>query len=215
MESEFLHWLDSFPGHIGTMLAVVLGGFALLSAIFTGISKIKHDFEAKIAEVTLQEENDKRFKQDIKNMIKEVSLLKNNTEFLSKQYATTTVEINDKIDAISDILKDTRAISDKRDDAIEKQIKSYDENLELFRKEINENKEQLSLLIDSDKESIRSFIVDKYYQVMEDGFVNTHLLQVLEERYDKYLKEKGNGYVKSLMEEIRELPHKSPNNNIK
>lgn len=212
MEGEFLHWLDSFPGHIGTLLAIVIGGIGLLTAMVGGIAKLKKEYELKLTDMVLKEETDKKFKEDIKAMIEQVSLLKQNTEFLSTQYAKTQVELNNKIDQISDILKETQDTSNRRDDALEKQIKLYANNLDDFRKEITEHTEQLALLIDSDRESIKSFIVDKYYQVIEDGYINTHLLQVLEERYDKYLKENGNSYVKGLMEEIRELPHTPPAN---
>lgn len=207
MESEFLHWLDGFPLHLGTVLSIILGAVGISSAIITGIIKVKHDYETRITEIALQEETERKFKEDIQKMMTEVTLLKENTEFLSTQYATTTRELKDKIDRISNIVTETREVSDNRDNIIEEQLKRYNNNLYEFRQEIQTNKDQLSLLIDSDKQSIRSFIVDKYYQVMNDGYINTHLLEVLEERYEKYLKENGNGYVKALMEEIRDLPH--------
>ena len=208
MEGEFLQWLDKvLPAHLGTIITICLGGFGLLTALFTGVVKIKNEYEEGISNMILKEENDKKFKSDIKDMINQVKLLKENTEFLSTQYAATQQELTNKVDDIANIVRQTQESTTARDEAIEKRIQAYEDKLDGFKNDINTSKEQLDLLIDSDKESIRSFIVDKYYQVMDTGYINSHLLQVLEERYTQYHREGGNGYITTLMEEMRELPH--------
>ena len=70
--------------------------------------------------------------------------------------------------------------------------------------------EKTNLLIESDKEGIKSFIIDKYYQALEDKYIKLHVLQGLELRYEKYLQENGNTYIGRLMNEIRKMPNEPP-----
>ena len=108
MESEFLQWLDSFPGHLGTILAVTIGGLGLITALVTSIMKLKKEYEQRIVDMTRKEETDRKFKDDISEMIREVKILKDNSEFLSQQYAETQRELNGKIDNLTVMMEETK-----------------------------------------------------------------------------------------------------------
>lgn len=211
MESEFLHWLDSFPGHLGTFLAVIIGGVGLITALVTSIMKLKKEYEQRIVDMTRKEETDRKFKDDISEMIREVKILKDNTEFMSQQYAETQRELNGKIDNLTLMAEETKQKDRDQDTMVENKINELNATLADFRKDINANKDQLDVLISSDKESIKAFIVGSYYQAKSDGYVNSHLMQVLEERYDTYKRENGNGYITGIMHELRAFPHSAPN----
>ena len=211
MESEFLHWLDSFPGHLGTFLAVIIGGVGLITALVTSIMKLKKEYEQRIVDMTRKEETDRKFKDDISEMIREVKILKDNTEFMSQQYAETQRELNGKIDNLTLMAEETKQKDRDQDTMVENKINELNATLADFRKDINANKDQLDVLISSDKESIKAFIVGSYYQAKSDGYVNSHLMQVLEERYETYKRENGNGYITGIMHELRAFPHSAPN----
>lgn len=211
MESEFLQWLDSFPGHLGTILAVVIGGVGLTTALVTSIMKLKKEYEQRIADMTRKEEVDKKFKDDISEMIREVKILKDNTEFMSRQYAETQRELNGKIDNLAAVMEETKQKDRDQDGMIEFKMNELNTTLSEFRNDINANKGQLDTLIVSDKESIKAFIVGCYYQAKSDGYVNSHLMQIIEERYETYKKENGNSYITGLMNELRAFPHTAPN----
>lgn len=211
MESEFLQWLDSFPGHLGTFLAVIIGGVGLITALVTSIMKLKKEYEQRIVDMTRKEETDRKFKDDISEMIREVKILKDNSEFLSQQYAETQRELNGKIDNLTLMAEETKQKDRDQDTMVENKINELNATLADFRKDINANKDQLDVLISSDKESIKAFIVGSYYQAKSDGYVNSHLMQVLEERYDTYKRENGNGYITGIMHELRAFPHTAPN----
>ena len=211
MESEFLHWLDSFPGHLGTFLAVIIGGVGLITALVTSIMKLKKEYEQRIVDMTRKEETDRKFKDDISEMIREVKILKDNTEFMSQQYAETQRELNGKIDNLTLMAEETKQKDRDQDTMVENKINELNATLADFRKDINVNKDQLDVLISSDKESIKAFIVGSYYQAKSDGYVNSHLMQVLEERYETYKRENGNGYITGIMHELRAFPHSAPN----
>ena len=211
MESEFLRWLDSFPGHLGTFLAVIIGGVGLITALVTSIMKLKKEYEQRIVDMTRKEETDRKFKDDISEMIREVKILKDNSEFLSQQYAETQRELNDKIDNLTLMAEETKQKDRDQDTMVENKINELNATLADFRKDINANKDQLDVLISSDKESIKAFIVGSYYQAKSDGYINSHLMQVLEERYETYKRENGNGYITGIMHELRAFPHSAPN----
>jgi hypothetical protein len=211
MESEFLRWLDSFPGHLGTFLAVIIGGVGLITALVTSIMKLKKEYEQRIVDMTRKEETDRKFKDDISEMIREVKILKDNTEFMSQQYAETQRELNGKIDNLTLMAEETKQKDRDQDTMVENKINELNATLADFRKDINANKDQLDVLISSDKESIKAFIVGSYYQAKSDGYVNSHLMQVLEERYETYKRENGNGYITGIMHELRAFPHSAPN----
>lgn len=211
MESEFLQWLDSFPGHLGTILAVTIGGVGLITALVTSIMKLKKEYEQRIVDMTRKEETDRKFKDDISEMIREVKILKDNTEFMSQQYAETQRELNGKIDNLTLMAEETKQKDRDQDSMIETKMNELNTTMSEFRKDINANKDQLDVLIASDKESIKSFIVSCYYQAKSDGYVNSHLMQIIEERYETYKRENGNSYVSGLMNELRAFPHTAPN----
>lgn len=211
MESEFLQWLDSFPGHLGTILAVIIGGVGLITALVTSIMKLKKEYEQRIVDMTRKEETDRKFKDDISEMIREVKILKDNTEFMSQQYAETQRELNGKIDNLTVMMEETKQKDRDQDSMLETKMTELNTTMSDFRKDINANKDQLDILIASDKESIKSFIVSCYYQAKSDGYVNSHLMQIIEERYETYKKENGNSYVSGLMNELRAFPHTAPN----
>ena len=211
MESEFLQWLDSFPGHLGTILAVTIGGVGLITALVTSIMKLKKEYEQRIVDMTRKEETDRKFKDDISEMIREVKILKDNSEFLSQQYAETQRELNGKIDNLTVMMEETKQKDRDQDSMLETKMNELNTTMSEFRKDINANKDQLDVLIASDKESIKSFIVSCYYQAKSDGYVNSHLMQIIEERYETYKRENGNSYVSGLMNELRAFPHTAPN----
>lgn len=210
MESEFLRWLDSFPGHLGTILAVTIGGIGLATALVTSIMKLKKEYEQRIVDMTHKEETDKKFKDDISVMIREVKILKDNTEFMSQQYAETQRELNGKIDNLTEMVDGIKLKDQEQDSVIETRMNTLNTTLSDFRKDINSNKDQLDVLIASDKESIKAFIVGRYYQAKSDGYINSHLMQVIEERYETYKRENGNGYITGIMQELRAFPHTAP-----
>jgi hypothetical protein len=100
--------------------------------------------------------------------------------------------------------------SKEGDIALENQLKSYENTIDNLNIKLSNMDEKTNLLIESDKEGIKSFIIDKYYQALEDKYIKLHVLQGLELRYEKYLQENGNTYIGRLMNEIRKMPNEPP-----
>lgn len=75
-----------------------------------------------------------------------------------------------------------------------------EEHLDGFEKKID-------LLIESDKDDIKSYITEKYdLFVKEKGKIDKYNLDCIERRYEHYKEENGNSFVADLVKEIRRLP---------
>lgn len=112
--------------------------------------------------------------------------------------------------------KETQREKEKRE--IEEHFTKQDEKIESLRESLQKNIETLDqilnkidLLMDSDKDSIKSYITEKHhYFVNENKWIDDYSLDCLERRYKHYVNEGGNSFVLDLMEDLRDLPKQSP-----
>lgn len=83
---------------------------------------------------------------------------------------------------------------------------AQNETLKILTRKIN-------LLIDSDKDSIKSFITERHhYFCYEQKWIDDYSLDCIEKRYKHYEDEGGNSFIHDLMEELRKLPKQSQHN---
>lgn len=95
---------------------------------------------------------------------------------------------------------------------ITKRFEEYDEKLEkLFEYhqkvdlQMGELLMKIDDLIESDRDDIKAYIVEKYHYFYNKGKIDNYNLDCLEKRYAHYLKEHGNSFIKQLMDELRAL----------
>jgi hypothetical protein len=73
---------------------------------------------------------------------------------------------------------------------------------------------KINILIDSDKDDIKGWIVDKYHEFYSrKGWIDAFSMDAIEKRFSTYEKEGGNHYVKNLVNQLRSLPM-DPNESI-
>lgn len=121
-------------------------------------------------------------------------------------------------------------LKEKEDkDKIQNEISDITEFFEEKEKKFNEKKEemnasfikineridflteQINMLIESDKDDIKSYITEKHHCFCyERQWIDDYSLDCLEKRFKHYEDEGGNSFVESLMEEIRSLPKHPP-----
>lgn len=78
-------------------------------------------------------------------------------------------------------------------------------------KEIEALKQNIDLLIKSDKDDIKAFITKEYhYFVEQKGWIDKFSLDCIEKRYEIYKDEGGNSFIAELMAEIESLPKQPP-----
>ena len=84
-----------------------------------------------------------------------------------------------------------------------------EDSVRQVKADVEEIKQNVCLLIDSDKDDIRAWITDKYHYFMKLKYIDDFTLDCLERRFKSYKQEGGNTYVDSMMEELRRLPRKN------
>lgn len=77
-----------------------------------------------------------------------------------------------------------------------------------MKNDIEDLRKNIELLIESDKNSIRGYITEKYHECIQQGYIGDFMLDDIERRYKCYHDVGGNGFIDDMMEKIRKLPHK-------
>lgn len=71
--------------------------------------------------------------------------------------------------------------------------------------------DKVNLLIDSDKDDIKSFITERHHHFCyQEEWIDDYSLDCIERRFKHYTDEGGNSFVEDLMNEIRALPKHPP-----
>ena len=210
MEDSFIEWLNSFGHPIGTWLAIILGGATVIGGIIAVIIKTKKNYDKKLTVKLLKEQEFKEFRKSIQTVAEQVTTIQTGLTDLSSKHDTSINEINSKLEDVWTAVIESQRDSKEGDIALENQIKSYENAIDNLHIKISNMDDKTTLLIESDKEGIKSFIIDKYYHALNDGYIELQVLQGLELRYEKYLQENGNTYIGELMNAIRKMPNKPP-----
>ena len=72
---------------------------------------------------------------------------------------------------------------------------------------LNDLSAKIDMLIDSDKDDIKSYITrEHHYFCYQVGWIDDFSLDCLERRYEHYSDEGGNSFIEGFMDELRELP---------
>lgn len=86
----------------------------------------------------------------------------------------------------------------------------YD-TFDVISKSFEKLDKQVEMLIESDKEDIKSYIVkEHHYFCYEQGWIDDYSLECMERRFAVYRQEHGNSFVEGLMNEVRALPKIAP-----
>lgn len=111
----------------------------------------------------------------------------------------------------SDLVNQLASFNDQIQSLL-KQEKELSENIKSFKKEnetrFKEIDNKLNLLTQSDKDSIKSWIVEKHHFFIEQGWVDDFNMDAIEKRFTHYEQEGGNSYVHDLMMDLRKLPNR-------
>lgn len=76
---------------------------------------------------------------------------------------------------------------------------------------VNKISDNVNILMESDKDAIKAYITrEHHYFCYQKGWIDDYSLDCLERRYQHYVEENGNSFIKQLMEEVRALPKQEP-----
>lgn len=92
-----------------------------------------------------------------------------------------------------------------RFDVENNQIQEVIEHQKVTDAKLDKITDSIQLLIQSDKDDIKSWITEKHHYFCNLGYIDSYSLDTIEKRYSHYQQEGGNSFVESLMNEIRSL----------
>ena len=90
-------------------------------------------------------------------------------------------------------------------------ILSLQKSQQMTDKILQDLQAKIDMLIDSDKDSIKSYITrEHHYFCYQKGWIDDFSLDCVEKRYDHYEDQGGNSFVGGLMDQLRALPKQEP-----
>lgn len=113
----------------------------------------------------------------------------------------------------NDDIKNTVATNKQNEqiDKVKEDIQILIDNQEKIFKEIELFKQQLEMIIESDKDDIKSWITEKHhFYCYEIKWIDDYSMDCIEKRYRHYKDEGGNSFIEELMNELRGLPKTPP-----
>lgn len=213
MEQSFLDFLNNF-GQLGTVIGVILGGSALITSLVVSFKKFKSKYDSTVIQKAIDDTEFKEFTEKMNKTVEEVEKLKLNINELQAGYDKIIVELNNKI---NDVWAATIEYQDEVKDSsenLENRMYKNTLSIDTIVNEITELKNKIKLLIQSDIENIKLFIMDNYYKIKEKGYAEMKLVEKIESRYSIYKQEiKGDPsaqYIERIMDEIRSMPPEPP-----
>ncbi len=88
-----------------------------------------------------------------------------------------------------------------------KEINEVKDSVGEIKEVVSDMKDIVNTLMESDRDAIKSYITkEHHYFCYQKGWIDDYSLDCIEKRYQHYLDENGNSFIKHLMEEIRALP---------
>lgn len=196
MESTVINWLNTVAPGLGVALAIIVVGGGFIIAF----NKSARDFFKK---------HDRKVRKEQRDSIDDAEFKQQMLELMSgvKEIQTNMIAIDKKVDGLSETIKTVEKTSKESDNELRKRLDSTEEQFCSLHEKQDIISGNVQLLIESDKESNRSFITLEYYKAIEKGYIEVYTMQAIEYRYEKYLQEHGDSFINGLIKELRELKH--------
>ena len=199
MDKNLIKFLDNINLPLGTTIVIIIGLITFCSGLYIGIKKARKNYENNLRRKIKSAEENKEFHESVQTIASTVSTIQDSMN----SFANSHKDINEALTNLKSVVDSIQKKSAETDEVLGNRIDTINNKLSAMD-------EKSSLLIESDREGIKSYITDKYYQALSDRYIELHVLETLELRYKMYLQENGNTYVRKLMESMREMPNRKP-----
>ena len=196
---DFFNSLSPFA--IGSAIALITALGAFVIGILKGIRKFHDTYSAWVIE-----NNEK--KEDLEKMHKSIEEIYTSVQNINESIKT----VSDNMVEVVSTVQQLEAESKEGDEKLANRIDDYEKSVASLSTRLKAISDKTDLIIESDKDSMKSYITDKYYECTHKGYIEIHTLETLEKTFKNYLDRNGNTFVSDLMEELRELPKDKPKN---
>ena len=111
-------------------------------------------------------------------------------------------------DKINEVIEKVDTLSERYDKTLIEMKNIQDE----YNNHFEEQGKSLTILLESDRDDIKGYIVEKHHQFTQQGWIDDFSMDVLTRRFKHYKDEGGNSYAERLMKELDQLPKQPPQN---
>lgn len=195
MQGDIIKFLDDTGIGIGTFIAAIVGIVVMVQMLWVKVIKpIIKFFKDRGRSEILDETKEKQTNRKM-----------NEYDTCIKTINTSIMELTEQFKTMIETVSHDREESKNETEKMKLLLENHTESLNILGVQNKYQSELIGLLIDSDKEEIKSFIVKEHSKWTAKGFIDVNSFQAIESRYDKYIKENGNTFVAGLMKDIRSL----------
>lgn len=192
MESEALNILNNIG--FGSAIAVIV----FVGGLILSIKKALQKHDEKIREsVQTESEN-----TEYKNTVEKISTLLDQVVADQKSMKT-------QLDSITKTIESDRKETDDVDAKLEQRMDSYEDTLKDVSMKVDATLDKFDLLIESDKETMKAFIIGQFKEAQKDKCVDWLVMESIEQIYKTYLAENGDSFIRSIIVEMRTMPKKN------
>ena len=213
--NKFYEFLDNIGFGTGILIVIGLGTLAIT------VYKMYKQFKADSIQRATDQlkaieagENLKKSMDDISKSISElnskISEVDSKVEAFDRKYIDNINKIQNDMSIISETLENNTQESMNADAVLDNKLNEYNRNIEKVSGSLSKLEAQTNRLIESDRENIKAYIANVHKASTNDGYIDFHILSIVETQYATYLEENGNTFIEKLMCEIRELPTEKP-----
>ena len=93
---------------------------------------------------------------------------------------------------------------------LKKEHKEKKNDIQEIKEELVDNKNSIKRLVTSDRNDIKSWLVEKHHFFINQGWIDDFSMDTVNRRFSDYVEEGGNSYAESLVNAIRDLPNQPP-----
>lgn len=95
-------------------------------------------------------------------------------------------------------------------DEHKKEHQEIKSDIQEIKEELVDNKNSIKRLVTSDRNDIKSWLVEKHHFFTKQGWVDDFSMDTVNRRFSDYVEEGGNSYAESLVSALRDLPNQPP-----
>lgn len=133
-----------------------------------------------------------------------IELLKYFYNILKKYFGKEEEKKND--DKILEQLNELKKDFDEH----KKEHQEIKNDIQEIKEELVDNKNSIKRLVTSDRNDIKSWLVEKHHFFTNQGWIDDFSMDTVNRRFSDYVEEGGNSYAESLVNAIRDLPSQPP-----
>ena len=203
MDPQVVTILDNIGA--GTFISIIIAFSILGIGVYKWVTRTKKTIDTISENRVISRQKNEKESKDLETLLNKMTSLEN-------KFDTQTNEIKAYVDEKCDML-DTRVTGNEKNvRKLRNEVMDYKQTTDKILETIHEIDNKIEVLIDSDKETIRTFIMTEYNKwVGEKKEIDLLSLQNIERLYKKYLEEldeDGDEFIEKLIKELRNLPTK-------